>query len=130
MDDTTPQKSPKGLLRLLIALLGIAILLLAVLWVGQWTRERISNLDRYTIALADIDCPPPPEQSLPDFLAEVQYLGSLPDHLHLLDENLPARLADAFARHPAVEKVQEVKVVPPRQIRVRLIYRTPFRPAN
>jgi hypothetical protein len=130
MDDTVPQRSPKYLLRVLLTLLGLATFLLAILWVGQWTRERISNLDRYTIALADIDCPPPPDQSLPDLLAEVQYLGSLPDHLHILDENLPARLTDAFARHPAVEKVQEVKIVPPRQVRVRLIYRSAPRPAN
>ena len=125
MDDTTPQKSPKGLLRLLIALLGIAIFLLAVLWVGQWTRERIAGLDRYTVAFANIDCPPPPNQSLPDFLAEVQYLGGLPDRLHILDESLPAQLADAFARHPEVEKVQNVTVIPLRQVRVQLVFRKP-----
>lgn len=124
-DDTAPQRSPKRLLRLLTTLLGVATFLLVVLWVGQWTRQRISGLDRYTIALTDIDCPPPPDQNRADFLAEVQYLGGLPDHLHLLDDSLPSRLADAFARHPEVEKVQEVKIVPPRQVRVRLTYRTP-----
>jgi len=114
----------------LATLLGLATFLLVILWVGQWTRERISSLDRYSVALADIDCPPPPNQSLSDFLAEVQYLGGLPDRLHILDENLPAQLADAFARHPEVEKVQNVAVVPPRQVRVQLIYRTPPKPAN
>jgi hypothetical protein len=123
MDDTTPQKSPKPLLRLLIALLGVATLLLAVLWVGQWTRERIAGLDRYTVPFADIECAPPPNQSRADFLAEVQYRGGLPDKLHILDENLPAQLADAFARHPEVEKVQNVTIVPPRQVQVQLIFR-------
>src|SRR5260370_28736871 len=104
MDATAPQRPPKRLLRLLTTLLGVAIFLLILLWVGQWTRQRISGLDRYTVALTDIDCPPPPDQNRADFLAEIQYLGSLPDHLHLLDDNLTARLADAFARHPAVGK--------------------------
>jgi hypothetical protein len=113
------------LLRLLITLLGLAVLLLVILWVGQWTRGRIANLDRYTVALAEVECPPPPDQSLPAFLADVQYLGKLPERLHLLDEDLRPRLASAFAQHPEVEKVQEVEILPPRQIRIRLIYRTP-----
>jgi len=125
MDDIAPQRPRTSLLRLLLTLLGLSILLLAILWVGRWTRERIANLDRYRVALADVDCPPPPDQSLPEFLAEVQYQSSLPDQLHLLDDNLTSRLAEAFARHPEVEKVQEVKIVPPRQVRLRLIYRTP-----
>jgi hypothetical protein len=121
MDDTGPQRSPKKLLRLLITLLGLATFLLAILWVGQWTRERI------TVAFADIECDPPSNQSRAEFLAEVQYLASLPDHLQLHDDNLPSRLAGAFALHPQVEKVQEVKIVPPRRIQVRLIFRTPSR---
>lgn len=125
MDDTAPQRPPKILLRLLITLLGLAAFLLVILWVGQWTRKRISGLDRYTVALSEIDCPPPPEQNRAEFLAEVQYNGGLPDQLHILDDNLPSRLADAFAHHPEVETVQEVKIVPPRQVRIRLVYRTP-----
>jgi hypothetical protein len=108
--------------------LGLAVFLLVILWVGQWTRERVAGLERYTVAFADIDCPPPPNQSLPDFLAEVQYLGSLPDRLHILDENLPAQLADAFARHPEVEKVQSVTFVPPGKVRVQLIFRNVSQP--
>src|SRR5207247_10015721 len=48
-----------------------------------------------------------------------------PDRLRLLDEDLPARLAEAFARHPWVEQVERVTVVPPRQLEVHLVYRTP-----
>ncbi len=124
-DDIVSQRPRSRLIRLLLTLLGLAMLLLAILWVGQFTRERIAKLDRYTVALADVDCSPPPDQNLSDFLAEVQYVAGLPDHLRLLDDELPARLAEAFARHPEVEKVQDVKIVPPRQIRVRLTYRTP-----
>jgi len=115
------------LLAILSMLLGLAIFLLAMLWINQWTRERIANLDRYTVPFTEVECPPPPDQSRAEFLAEVQYLGALPDRLHLLDENLPGRLREAFAGHPSVEKVVEVRIVPPRQVQVRLVYRTPDR---
>jgi hypothetical protein len=124
-DDTLAPKPRKTLLSVLSALLGIAIFLLALLWMGQAMRERLAHLDRYTIAFSEIDCEPPPDQDRQDFLAEVQYLGALPDRLPLLDETLPSRLADAFARHSAVEKVLEVKVLPSRQVQVRLAYRLP-----
>jgi hypothetical protein len=128
LDDTGLSGRPKPRLRLLAILsmlLGIATFLLVLLWVNRWTRERIANLDRYTVAFADVDCLPPPDQSRAEFLAEVQYLGDLPDQLHLLDPNLPNRLRDAFASHPAVEQVMEVKVLPTRQVQVRLSYRRP-----
>ena len=128
LDDTGLSGRPRPrhrLLAILGTLLGIAIFLLVVLWIHQWTRERVANLDRYTVAFADVDCLPPPDQSRAEFLAEVQYLGDMPDQLHLLDPNLPGRLQDAFARHPAVDKVLEVKVLPTRQVQVRLSYRRP-----
>jgi hypothetical protein len=127
LDDTGLPGRPQPrsrLLPILGTLLGITTFLLALLWINQWTRERVANLDRYTVAFADVDCPPPADQSRAEFLAEVQYLGDLPDQLHLLDPNLPSRLQDAFARHPAVEKVLEVKVMPPRRVQVRLSYRS------
>ena len=134
LDDTglVGRPQPRNrLLAVLGTLLGIALFLLGVLWVHHWTRERIVNLDRYTVPFADVDCPPPPNQTRAEFLAEVQYLGDLPDQLHLLDANLPSRLRDAFARHPAVEKVLEVNVLPTRQVQVRLTYRRPTnRPQN
>jgi hypothetical protein len=113
------------LLPVLGTMLGIALFLLGILWVHQWTRERIANLDRYTVPFADVDCPPPPNQTRAEFLAEVQYLGDLPDQLHLLDADLPSRLRGAFARHPAVENVLEVNVLPTRQVQIRLSYRRP-----
>ncbi len=116
-------KPPRRLLTALLALLGLGSFLLGVVWINQWTRQRIANLDRYTIAFADIDCPPPPDQSQAAFLGQVQYLGAFPDRLHLLDDTLSSRLKEAFASHPSVEKVVEVKIVPPRQVQVRLVYR-------
>jgi hypothetical protein len=125
-----PSKPRLKLLAVLGTLLGVATFLLAVLWINQWTRARIANLDRYTLPFADIDCPPPPDQSRAEFLAEVQYLGGMPDRLHLLDDDLPSRLQQAFACHPSVERVVEVRILPPRRVQIRLIYRTPDRVAQ
>jgi hypothetical protein len=105
--------------------LGVGLVLAGIFALGQAARDHLRGLDRYTISFADIDCEPPPGEKREDFLGEVQYLADLPDRLRLLDEQLPARLAQAFARHPWVERVERVEVVPPRQIRVRLLYRTP-----
>jgi hypothetical protein len=57
----------------------------------------------------------------------------MPDRLGVLEPGLPQRLATAFARHPWVEAVERAEVVPPRQLRVRLHFRTPVllvRPAD
>jgi hypothetical protein len=43
----------------------------------------------------------------------------------VLDDDLPARLAEAFAHHPWVERVEEVTVLPSRRVEARLIYRVP-----
>jgi hypothetical protein len=126
-EDVAPvekSKPPGRLLTILGVLLGLSSFLLGVVWINQWTRQRIAKLERYTIAFSDIDCPPPPDRSRAEFLAQVQYLGAFSDQLHLLDETLPSRLQEAFEGHPSVEKVLEVKIVPPRQVQVRLIYRT------
>ena len=47
----------------------------------------------------------------------------MPDTLHLVDEDLPRRLAEAFARHPWVARVEKVVIGPGRQAEVRLIPR-------
>jgi hypothetical protein len=124
-DDTPPSRPRSRLFPVVCSLLVMASLILILIEVGKWTRERVSHLDRYTISFADIECRRPPAQDQVQFLSEVQYLGNLPDQLHLLDADLAERLANAFAQHPWVEKVEEVQIVPPKQIHVRLVYRTP-----
>ncbi len=113
------------ILSVVLPLLGLGLFLLGILAVGQRTRDQIRDQDRYALAFADIACNPPPAQEPAEFLAEVQYLAGMPDRLRLLDEDLTARLAEAFARHPWVAQVERVALVPPRQLEVRLVYRTP-----
>src|SRR6516162_5907303 len=104
---------PKFLVRALVPLLVAALLLAGVIALGEAARDALSGHDRYAVAFGDIDCEPPPGQDRVAFLNEVQYVGELPERLQLLDEHLAARLARAFARHPRVEQVLRVEVVPP-----------------
>jgi hypothetical protein len=92
---------------------------------GRWGLERIRGQDRYRISLAELDCPIPPGLSKSEFVDEVQYLARLPAELKLLDDNLPDLLRAAFAKHAWVEAVDKIEIEPPRQVTVRLRFRTP-----
>jgi len=109
----------------LVPVIVVAMVLLGVQTVGRWARGGLRSHDRYQMPFADIDCSPPPALSRADFLGEVQYLSNLPDHLDLLGDELPRLLQLAFSRHPWVESVQRIEVLPSRQIRVGLVHRTP-----
>jgi hypothetical protein len=113
------------LTRLLTAPLVALSLLAGLLLLGRAARDDLRQEERYTAAFADIECAPPPGMEREAFLDEVQFLASQPDRLALLDETLAARLAEAFARHPWVERVDRVEVTARRQVLVRLVYRVP-----
>jgi hypothetical protein len=115
----------RKLLRALLPVLMVGLILLGLVAVGKATRQWLRQQERATVAFVDIDCEPPPGVQRELFLLEVQSLGGLPDRLLLLEENLAGQLADAFGRHPWVEKVERVVLLPPRQVQVRLSYRTP-----
>jgi hypothetical protein len=109
----------------LALILGVGLVLGGLIWVGKLALGELRDHDRYTITLTEIECPAPPGQTRADFLDEVQYLSSLPARLRLLDEDLPRRLALCLASHPWVERVERVEIAPPRQVRVKLSFRTP-----
>jgi len=121
----TPQPNERTSIRAWVVTLVAGLSLLAVFVAGNLTREAVRHWDRYTVAFSDIDCEPPPGQERLGFLAEVQYLSGMPQRLSVLDEDLGARLADAFARHPRVEKVEEVVISPKCELHVRLRLRVP-----
>lgn len=117
-----PRTAPGALLLLLLGLAGLFGSLFAL---GRLTHQGIRDLPRYQVPFTDVECAAPPSLSRTEFLAEVQYLAELPERLRLLDDGLAARLRSAFAAHPWVEKVERVALVPPRQVRVWLVFRTP-----
>jgi hypothetical protein len=112
-------------LRTLLALVAAAGLVMGLSWAGRWARDRLHDRGHYTVALADIDCPVPPRLTRGEFLAEVQYLGTLPDRLSTLDPAVTLRLAAAFALHPWVERVAAVRLRGADGPRAELILRTP-----
>ena len=116
---------PKWTVQAGVALAGSALVLCALVFAGRAARDSLRPQDRYTAHFLDIACPAPPNLARADFLSEVQYEAGMPDELHLLDDDLPARLTGAFARHPWVEQVEAVHLAPPNHVEVRLRFRAP-----
>jgi hypothetical protein len=105
--------------------LGLGALVVALVAVGRLTREGLRGSPRYTLPFSAIDCPPPPGQSRGEFLTEVAYGAGCPEQLDVLAEGLAGRLAEAFARHPWVDTVERVAILPGPRVEIRLAYRTP-----
>ena len=85
-----------------------------------------SNVPLLLYAFADIECTTPVGMERQKFLEEVRYYAPrLPERIHLLDEHLAEQLREGFAKHPWVEKVERVEIVPPHRVLVQLVYRTP-----
>jgi hypothetical protein len=109
-------------------LCGLA-LLLGIIALGRGARAALHDRAGYTIAFHDIDCDPPQGISRGEFLGEVRQLSRQRETLHLLDEDVTARLTQAFAVHPWVESVRRVQIVRgdwrPAGLRVKLTYRQP-----
>jgi hypothetical protein len=101
----------------------VALFLGGVIWAGRWGREQLHERN---IPFTDIECATPVGMERKKFLEEVQYYApALPGHVNLLDEQLPQKLLEGFARHPWVEKVDAVEIKPPMRIVVTLTHRTP-----
>ncbi|MFO0863242.1 MAG: hypothetical protein U0744_01035 [Gemmataceae bacterium] len=96
-----------------------------IIWLGRAGRERLQDDPKYLVALREIQCDPPLGMTRETFLDEVQYVSQLTPKVSVLDERLPDRLRDAFATHPWVLKVDDVKIDASKRIAVRLTYRTP-----
>src|SRR2546423_13750907 len=98
----------------LALLAGLALVLIGLARFTPWAIEQLRQRERYRVPFAAVECPAPPGLQPAEFLDEVQYLANLPDQLELLDRQLPARLAAAFAAHPWVVRVNQVEGTPPR----------------
>lgn len=108
--------------RIVVALVAAATILFGLMRLGQYARSRLDATGYYAVTWADFRGNAPPGVGRDAFLAEVQYLGGLPDTFDSLDKSLAVRLAAAFARHPWVERVDAVTLRPPA---VRLTFRVP-----
>ena len=115
----------RWLVAVLILLLIVFGLIGSIYWLGHESRHHLQSQPRFRISLGEIDCPVPPGLSRKVFLDEVQYYAACPDDFSLLDKEYPKLLKHIFSKHHWVEKVEEVKLQPPRQIQVGLLFRQP-----
>ena len=111
--------------RALIAVLTATALVIGLSWAGGRARDWLVGRGHYTVALTEVACAVPPGIDRAAFIAEVQYLGTLPDQLSTLDPTVSLRMAVAFALHPWVERVTTVRLRGPDGPRVDLVLRTP-----
>jgi hypothetical protein len=108
----------------LVPILGALSVLLGVLALGRGTRAALHDRPEYTLSFSDIQCDPPHGMARGDFLREVRDCSPPFDPMHLLDEDLAARLARAFAAHPWVESVGKIEMQGSKAgVRVQLVYR-------
>jgi hypothetical protein len=115
----------RGIARTLMLLTLIGGFLAGLIVLGRLGLDEIRGQDRYLVKFGEIMCEPPPGLERSTFLDEVQYLSRLPEKLKILDEDLSRQLQEGFTRHPWVEKVDEVRLTPPRHIEVKLTLRAP-----
>jgi hypothetical protein len=122
-------RDPAGVRR--VHMLPVAVLIAAVAvvafcytgWHQVWPLLR--DRPEYQATLADLWITQPPPWVQHDMLREVQEQAALPHTFSLLDGDLAARLADAFGKHPWVERVEQVRIRRGGAIAVQLRYRRP-----
>ncbi len=110
-------------MQVVFGLATAGLIVAGVIAVGNAARDALAPEDRYLLPFAEIDCPAPPGQLKAEFLGEVQYLDRLPDRVNVLDGALPDQLRAAFEKHRRVERVVKISVVPPKRVRVELVFR-------
>lgn len=113
-----------------LTLAAVVALLSGLGLLGDEARRRVGPRERYTVLVANIECDAPPGFDRPAFLAEVRYVGKLPETFNLNAADDTARLSTAFAAHPWVKAVEGIDVEPPARVRVRLRFRVPVLAVN
>jgi hypothetical protein len=118
-----PRWKPAGRVVLALALVAGTVLVFNLL--GGEALRSIGLNHRYRTRFADIQCDTPRGLDHGQFLNEVRYLSGYADVVHALDEGERRGLSAAFAKHPWVDSVQAVEVMPGNAVRVSLNFREP-----
>src|SRR5438132_4884312 len=88
----------RWLVKSVFLLVVIAAFLGGVIAAGRWGLDQLQGNPRYEVAFTDIECEPPVGLTKQEFLEEVLYESRHLARLRLLDEELPKKLRDAFAK--------------------------------
>ncbi|HKB04033.1 MAG TPA: hypothetical protein VKD90_17555 [Gemmataceae bacterium] len=119
----TRRRWPRRLAQIVLGLGAAALVVGGLVAVGNAARDSLGPHDRYLLAFNEIECPSPSGKDRAEFLGEVQYNGAFPDRVYVLDPALPDRLRAAFARHPKVDRVGRITVIPPKRVQVELTFK-------
>ena len=111
--------------RTLIGLI-LVLAIFAGLGILGWyfAKDRIRSQQKYRLIADNIIVPMPPDWVPDKFVEEVLQNSDL-NKTYLLDNTLPKKLAEAFAAHPWVERVDHVVLRYPSGADVQLSYRVP-----
>lgn len=125
-----PPAAPRGCVWRVVAAVTVTLACVAgaVITLGRLGDEALSRVgarDRYRTPFADLACDTPPGLDRPTFLAEVRYVGGIPESVNAVDAAERERVGAAFAKHPWVESVEGVSAEPGGAVRVSLRFRTP-----
>ncbi len=111
------------------AVLLFVLVLLSMAGAGRLLWQQIGptvvRSENYRLDPQQIEITPQPAWIRANVKAEVVRDASLDEGLSILDDQLAERIAQAFAFHPWVAKVERVRKVHPRKVQVDLIYRRP-----
>ncbi|QEL19032.1 cell division protein FtsQ/DivIB [Limnoglobus roseus] len=105
-----------------VCLLAIA----AVVGVGLSAATAIEHRSRFTLPLTALDFDVPPWVERDSFLAEVRYLGDLPDTFNGYDSAATNRIRAALAKHPSVEAVDGGVTTVGRRYTLTVVFRQPI----
>lgn len=85
----------------------------------------LSESEQYQLKTADIEITPPPGWVPHDLVDDVVQRSQLPPEISLLREGWAEQIAAAFAEHPWVEQVVQVRATGTRRVQVELTFREP-----
>ncbi|QDT76738.1 Cell division protein FtsQ [Gimesia maris] len=121
--------SPSKLIRLLFRPKVLLVLAVAVtgLFFFQKVKQQIPDLsqrEEYQIETKELSLQPIPPHYVPiDIVDQVIKRSELPARVSLLDQGLVLKIADAFQKHPWVEKVISVRKT--NTVEVEILFRKP-----
>ena len=124
--DTLLERMRRALFRPRV-LMSVALLVcstVVVPMIAGWLPD-LSRRSEYRFRTRAIQISAPPESVPDDLLEQVIHQAGLPEEMSVLDEDLAAVIAEAFARHPWIKQVVRVRKFAPAGVHVELKYREP-----
>ena len=109
-----------------VSIVGALAIAASAVWAWSNHSHHLTTDPDYVVTPDRIELIPPPPADLPgDIKLQALRVASLDGSLPLLDRELARRLAQAFALHPWIEKVERVEKRYPAHVFVLVVYRQP-----